>query len=403
MLSAAVRQMSDAGRRISTVENRRLLAFDWRLLVIACLLLLPSASRAKPDALLDRVAAELRAATRIAALPPSATPPVDVQSPAFAVAFMLFTPSRPVLLAAPVPVASQSIPSATLAAPPPPPSDATPAVRSLTVLSPSLPVMSAIPLANAPLFDAASPGVRSLAVVSGTPPVSSALRLASPDPPRATVSRPFRLSVRSPIGGSSFAAIVQARLVRDGLADGSLTARSPEWRSKLAPLLEVEPENAVHVLELMLASCAGATDRARLATAENWARTFEGGRFSGAVAHAAARRAFDRGELDNAISRCGSLAADHPAFADRALLLQALARAHGGDFVSALAALATLRADHPGSPLVPEARFMEAWIALQDNRPADARAILSETVTTHRGSPAADKASKLLATLEDTP
>jgi TolA-binding protein len=199
-----------------------------------------------------------------------------------------------------------------------------------------------------------------------------------------------------------FSAFATARLVRDGLADGSINPRNPAWRPHLALLLS-DPAYALEADTLfaaILSGCAGYDDRARIATAEAWAGGFEGGRFASTIAYCAARQEFTSGNYAAAESRCKRIIAEHPEATDRAMLLMAFAQAQSGDHKRALLTLKGFRKLHPESPAVPEARFMEAWIALQESRNDDAVAILRDIVTETPHAPAAAKATKMLADLE---
>ncbi len=222
------------------------------------------------------------------------------------------------------------------------------------------------------------------------PPQSAARVLARPTPP--------------PLA-PNYAALAAGRLVRDGLADGSLNPRNPAWRPYLTVLLE-NPDAATDseaLFATLLAGCAGHDERARLAAAETWAAGYAGGRHAPIIAYASARRAFTSGDYAAAAHRCERILADHPALAERAMLLLAMARAQTGDRVRALQILAAFRADHPDSPAVPEARYMEAWIALQEMRNEEAVAILRDITAQTPRAPAAAKAAKMLAALEGIP
>lgn len=226
------------------------------------------------------------------------------------------------------------------------------------------------------------------------------IRLAGLRPPPRYARAPWRLSVAKPLA-SGAVQLVAARIVRDGLADGTLNPRNPAWRPHLVRLLAAagaSPDAEV-LFTTLLAGCAGADDMARLAVVESWAARFEEGRHAETVAHAAARFAFSSGDYAGASRRCASIASAYPASADRAMLLQALSEAYAGNRAEALRLLAGLRKQLPDSPSVPEARLLEAWLALQDLRNDDAAAILRDIVATAPKSPAAAKASQMLSDL----
>lgn len=199
----------------------------------------------------------------------------------------------------------------------------------------------------------------------------------------------------------NFSALAAARLVRDALADGSLNPRNPAWRPYLALLLSgTNGIDAEALFAVFLNGCAGHDDRAKLATAEAWAEKFENGRFSATLTYCAARYAFVSGDYPASLVRCERIIADHPEIADRAMLLLALAQAQSGDLSRSLLTLQSFRKLYPKSIAAPEARFMEAWIALQELRNEEAIAIFHEIVTEDPKAPAAVKANRMLASLE---
>lgn len=198
-----------------------------------------------------------------------------------------------------------------------------------------------------------------------------------------------------------FAGRAKARLVRDGLTDGTLNPRSPEWRPHLAFLLDETPfsTEASPLFELLLAGCAGHDARARLANLETWARGHLDGRYAGVVTYHAARQAFDAADFPGCIRRCETLARQPGETAARALMLLALAQVQTGDFAAARQQLSTLARDHAASEALPESRFLLAWIALQEQQPGAAADLLRDLVARYPGTPAAAKAAATLESL----
>ena len=201
------------------------------------------------------------------------------------------------------------------------------------------------------------------------------------------------------------ARLVAAKLVLDSLLDGSLDAKSPEWRPHLAWLMETPEAGAAPeiVFSLLLAGCEGVDDGARMTVAENWARRHDGGRFSGAVAYACARHLFNSGHYDQAAARCAAIAQADAAFAVRAMLLKILSEAYAGDLALAKRTLGEAKSRHADSPEMPELRYLEAWIALQEMRLVEAKAILGAIVRDTPAAPAAAKATQVLESLESSP
>ena len=300
-----------------------------------------------------------------------------------------------------------------VALPPPPPTPLPAPAASLPVnmeiaLLPCLTrVLPRMDLPEAPVADAA-PG--SLAAVALDLPLATAGVYALHGDaitavPGAGGDYPLkRPQVALPVAGLTAEQWerAMARLVLEGLTDGSLNPRSPEWRPYLASMLgRPETRDPDTVFSLILAGCAGNADPARLALAQKWAQEHEGGRFSGTVDLFAARHFFFLGSYPEAIRRAGLVAKQHPGLAVNALLLTALAEAHSGNTAAAAATVRNVLNAYPDSPDIPEIRYMEAWLALQDRQAEDAKRLLAAIVADYPRTPTATKAAKMLATLED--
>lgn len=226
-------------------------------------------------------------------------------------------------------------------------------------------------------------------------------RLSPPILARIAIwSRPLSVVTHIPLL-PGFADRAKARLVRDGLADGTLNPRNPEWRPHLAFLLHEAPfsTGAPPLFDLLLAGCAGHDARARLASLEHWARGYLDGRYAGLIAYHAARKAFDSGDYASCIQRCEALARQPGETAARALMLLAMAQVQIGAFDAAREHLAVVDQVHPASPSLPESRFLLAWIALQEQRPDAAAAILRDLIVRFPGTPSATKAAATLEAL----
>ncbi len=353
------------------------------------LALAPAFVRAEHGGRVEQMLREALAATRVA--PPDGAPPPSAVA-LVAVPVGTLSPATPDLTAhlPPAPIPATPV-LAMLSAPTGPfyaiPAPGGPAVRLPPPImsTPPTPVLATLPAPTGPFY--ASPA-----------PIGAALPL----PPPALVTAHTFASPLAPSLPTNFAALAAARLVRDSLTDGSLNPRNPAWRPHLLLLLTdaASSPDTDALFATLLAGCGGYDDRARLATAEAWAGTFEGGRFAATMAYCAARRNFVSGDYAAAAFRCERLIVEHPEAAERAMLLLALARAQAGDRASALQLLREFREKHPESPAAPEARFMEAWLALQDSHNEEALAILRAIVTETPSAPAAAKAASMLASLE---
>ncbi len=287
--------------------------------------------------------------------------------------------------------------------------------RVSTPSAPGRPLRSIRLLAQAPAATSIRPlncGALPSHFVSGSGdllPRGAALPLPAIPPGNASsAASPLRgAALALPVVGmaQARARLVAAKLVLDSLLDGSLDAKSPEWRPHLAWLMETPEAGAAPevVFSLLLTGCEGVDDGARMTVAENWARRHDGGRFSGAVAYACARHLFNSGLYDQAAARCVAIAQADAAFAVRAMLLKILSEAYAGDLALAKRTLGEAKSRHADSPEMPELRYLEAWIALQEMRLVEAKAILGAIVRDTPAAPAAAKATQVLESLESSP
>jgi len=284
-------------------------------------------------------------------------------------------------------------------------------LASLSGIAPHLSPSSALPFQ-------AFPGITPLDFLTG--PVFT--DLAAPGLPTAANALPLDGGFTAPVPGADgayplirpqvalpFIGVTQehaermmSRLVLTGVMDGSLIPRSPEWRPYLAYLLDrPDTRDPDTVFSLLLAGCAGNAAPARIALAQGWARDHDGGRFSGAVDLFAARHFFFLSDYPEAIRRAKLVAERHPGLAVKALLLHALSEAHSGNAKAASAVIRNILDAHPDSPEIPEIRYMEAWLALQALQAADAKRMLAAIIADYPRTPTAEKAAKMLTTLEN--
>lgn len=197
------------------------------------------------------------------------------------------------------------------------------------------------------------------------------------------------------------AATLLSNIVLSGLLDGSLNSSNPEWRPHLAHLLEnPKTKDADTVFSLLLAACADNTDMVKMMRALEWAEAHESGRFFGIIRYFCARRHFLNGDYEQALSFCVLIERDNPAHTVKAMLLRALTLAHKGDTKGAHAVLTAIDTDYPESDEIPEVRYMEAWLALQDMREDEAKTILKAIITNHPRTSAAWRADRILKSLE---
>ena len=192
-----------------------------------------------------------------------------------------------------------------------------------------------------------------------------------------------------------------AKIVFEGLLDGTLDSTKPEWRPHLACLLS-NPQrlNPDTIFSLLVTTCEGVDDSARLAHLEKWSREYETGQYAGTILFFCAQRFFNAGDYRETSTRCTIIEKDYPELAVRALLLRALSEAYAGDMKKAHAILDTITSGHPDSPDLPEVRYMEAWLALQEMHEESAKAILKSITYNYPDSPAATKAATILNSLE---
>ena len=200
-----------------------------------------------------------------------------------------------------------------------------------------------------------------------------------------------------------FAESLQARMAYDGIMDSSLNPRNPELRPHLAHLLgspgRLDPDA---VFALILSGCAGSTESARIELAQKWAREYEDGRFSGIIDLHATRYYFFLGNYPETIRRAGLVSEQHPDLTVKAMLLRVLAEAHTGKIKEAAGIIRDIAQKYPDSPDLPEIRYMEAWLALQDWQTEDAKNVLMSIIRDYPRTPTAAKAEKMLTALLET-
>jgi len=197
-------------------------------------------------------------------------------------------------------------------------------------------------------------------------------------------------------------ASIRMNVIYSGLVDGTFNLRSPEWRPYLAYMIEnPERRDPDTIFGLMLVGCAGNNDTARIALALKWSKEFEDGRYAGAVEYYTARYAFLSGSYKEAILRCRDIAKNYPPYVVKAMLLEALSAAHLSDTKTAHAVLSKIIEEYPDSPDIPEVRYMEAWIAVEEMRDDDAKVILGNIVSNYPGTPTARKARQMLQSLNE--
>lgn len=194
---------------------------------------------------------------------------------------------------------------------------------------------------------------------------------------------------------------ISAKLVYEALQEGLENPTDSRWRPFLAELVAhpFQNQDADAVYQLLLAGFGGIDDDARMRQAEAWAARHEGGRFAGDMAYASVRAVFNAGDYRSVRRRAEAVAANHPAFAVRALLLAVLADAYESENARAQATLDALKRVHADSPEFPEILYTEAWLALETFREEDAKAILRRILRDHPSSGAARKAAQILDAL----
>lgn len=193
-----------------------------------------------------------------------------------------------------------------------------------------------------------------------------------------------------------------AKMVVEGLLDGSLDPSDAQWRPHLAHLM-ASPESVASydtLYKLFIAGCGSGSESEKIEVAEKWASRYDSGKYAGEIAFSAARRCFNSGDYAGASSLCDTIIKVNPGLAVRAMLLKALASAYAGNATLAQSIIIEAKNKYPDSPEMPEVRYMEAWMALQAAREDDAAAILNGILRDTPDAPAAEKARRILATLE---
>ncbi|MGI6495521.1 MAG: tetratricopeptide repeat protein [Kiritimatiellia bacterium] len=266
------------------------------------------------------------------------------------------------------PAADFPVPDLPRMAPPPPPA--------------GLPAIRAFPVAPPP-------------VRASAPPAG----IAPPPPPLGPRSAlPADLGIRPP---PAIAAAAGGRLLFEGIRDGLVDPRLPSSREPLAALL-LDPGRFSRddVFAALLGTFPGPDAPSRLAALERWAAGRDG-TLAGEIAIQSARRHFLDGRFGLAAEQADSAAERFPALAGRARLVKAFALAQAGDFGRASETLAEAEADPGLLADRPEIRFMQAWIAIEEDRRGDAAALLRRILSDHPGSPFAGRARRALALLEE--
>lgn len=289
--------------------------------------------------------------------------------------------------------------------------------------SPLVPLfLAAVPLASsgetgaAPAFDRLRAALVQVAVAPSAPAiplraVASAPPMLSPE--RITIVFPgYPPLCRPPLDESRVIVLtgglpavdadrIAAVLAYEGMQDGSENPTDPKWRPFLAELVAHPPRDidADAVYQLLLAGFEGDDDDARMRLAEAWAARHDGGRYAGDIAYASLRAVFNAGDYRSVYRRAETVAAAHPGFAVRAMLLSVLADGYELENARAKATLAALKESHADSPEYPEILYMEAWLALETFREGEAKAILHRILRDHPSSAAARKATQILEAL----
>ena len=354
--------------------------------------LLLAASAAGGEAVFVRFERELLAsierpaeipATRLSIAAP-ALPPLGGRSPAISA------------LTIPAPPPGPSAPSFDVRSPVPPPA---PPISAIDVRSPAPPPAPPIPSFGVPPpVVARPPAFRTAALLSSLeapPPLRR--------PPDVSASRLCAVQNLAPalLAPSPDVGAIRGRLVFEGVRDGQLDPRLPSSRLPLA-VLAANPGRFRRddVFLALLKTFPGADAPSRIAAAEAWAAEQDGA-VAREVSLLAVRRHFLDGRYGQAVAGADRVAARFPDIAGRANLVKAFALAQSGDYAAASSILASAADDPRFASDRAEIRFMQAWIAIEEDRRGDASAILRRILADHPWSPFAPRARQALALLEE--
>ena len=202
---------------------------------------------------------------------------------------------------------------------------------------------------------------------------------ATPFPPAPGGAQSARLlSLSVPLAPPSCdAAAINGRLVFEGIRDGLVNPRLPSSRAPLAALLPSPGRHARDdVFAALLATFPGPDAPARIKAAEAWAATCGDDAVEREIAFLSVRRLFLDGRHGLAVAKADSVAARFPDLAGRAGVVKAFALAQSGDCAAAARTLSRFEKDPRFLADRAEIRFMQAWIAIEEDHRADAASIL---------------------------
>ena len=249
--------------------------------------------------------------------------------------------------------------------------------------------MSIPPLRESPVFSVVGNGV-------GVPALKpDAVPVASRDGPCIS-----SCGVRCLADGAAEG--ILAGIVFDGLSDGTLPARLPEWRSILLDMLagRVPTRDFDRAFDLLLGTFPGSDAEGKAAALLKWAARLPIAKDSADVCRALTRHRITVGEYDLAVESADAMTGYHAGYLPNALYLKAHAHAFAGRFDEARQCLAKALELNPVGAAHARILYLQAWMFIQEGDIQAASALLRDIVSRHPSTKYAKQARSILVSLE---
>ena len=194
------------------------------------------------------------------------------------------------------------------------------------------------------------------------------------------------------------------KIVYEAVSEGSVSARSAEWRMPLVKALSGAVPGAEfdRVYGFLLKGFGGPDERSRVRALAKWAAADLSPREAADVYRAEARYWLNLGDAAMTADAAKRMERARPDYSVRARRLSALAYATAGEFAKAKAEIARSRGECRLSGWERnELLYMEAWIWLQEGDVASARRGLESIVGSDPGGQLARKAQAVLNSISE--
>lgn len=214
-------------------------------------------------------------------------------------------------------------------------------------------------------------------------------------PPLGIVSRGTRTV------SDDTAAAILARMVFDGLCDGSLQPRLAKWRPWLLDMLtgRLPVRDFDRAFDLLLGTFPGSDDGTRALAVQKWAAGLSDTIDSADVFRALTRHYIASGEYDLAIGAADAMVGYHAGYLPNALYLKGHSHAFAGRFTEARQCLVEALALRPSGAARARILYLQAWILLQEGETSTAVKILKDVVAKHPSTKYARQARTILDSL----